>query len=243
MKRSTLRRHALLAAAAWPLAASALDLGRLLGGTKGSGNIVHREIDPGEFDSLEVGGDLEVVLRQARPPRVVVDIDDNLWPLLEARVRGRTLRLRPTRTIAPTRLAIVVDAWVLEGIGVAGSALVTSTGFVSKQLSAGVAGSARLRLDEFTAESLTLHLAGSAQARLAGRANEMDAAVAGSAQLAALGFEVRRVTIKVAGAGQADVWASDTLDGAVAGSAGLRYRGDPKLGVSRAGSATIGRKS
>ena len=236
------RRSALLLAAAWPLPAAAFDLGRLFG-EKGSGRVIHHEAEFGEFDALEIGGDLQVVVLQAQPPRLIIDTDDNLVPLIVAELKGRTLRLRQKAALAPTRLAITVNAWILQRVEVSGSAALSLPRFVSKQLRADASGSAHIAFDALTTETLEVHLAGAARMTIAGRANDFSAAVAGSGVLAASAFEARRVSVNLAGAGVADVWAVDTLSGAAAGAANLRYRGDPRVGVARAGAANVARKS
>jgi hypothetical protein len=234
------RRAALLWAAAWPLAAQAFDFKGLFS-TQGSGRQVHRELELESFDTIRLGGDIALELVQGQPPRVLIDTDDDVLPQIEVVAGDGVLTVRRTGRLAPTRQRIVVQVWSLQRIELAGSATVSAAELVSKRLALDLSGAASVRIGRLTAESLIVQAGGSVLVSVGGRANELRATLGGSSALQAADFQVRRVGVTLGGSAAARVWAEDTLDGAVGGSSTLRYRGEPKVGVVRGGSAVVAR--
>ena len=236
MPTSDLRRAALIAALAWPLA----DAARAFGfATAGSGRIAHAEFDLPAFQAIELGGDTAVTLVQSRTPRVAVDIDDNLQALFEPRVQDGRLSLHFRESVRPTRRHIVVSVWTLERVTLGGSALLQSELLVAKQLKLRAGGSSVIRLADLTAETVEVQLSGSANARLAGQANELNLELGGSGSLDAGALQVRRARAEMGGSSHARVWASESLGGAIGGSSQLRYRGEARVNVARGGSARV----
>jgi hypothetical protein len=233
------RRAALvLAAAGWPLAACAFDLGGLLP-VKGSGRVTRTEIDIPEFDSVEASGSLVMELEQGQPPHASLETDDNLATRFDVRVERGTLRVQHRGAVSPTRLRLVVKVWKLQKIAVSGGASVSAAELVTKHLALQASGSGVLRLPRLTAETLDLQGGGSSAVTLGGRANALALSIGGSALLDARMLQVRRVSASVGGSGEASVWATDALSGAIGGSGTLKYRGDPEVSASRGGSASL----
>lgn len=230
-------RRAALLLAGWPLAAAALDFKPWAA----AGPAAHREIEVPAFSGVRVGGSWPVELVQRQPARVLVDAEADLIGQIQARVEDGWLSFHATGRSTPGRARLVVQVWSLERLDLSGNAVISAAELVAKRLAVQASGSSVLRLDHLTTEALSLQCGGSASLRLAGRANEMELAMGGSAQVQARDFEVRRVGVKLGGSAGASLWAADALDGAIGGSAQLRYRGDPSLQVARGGSARLAR--
>ncbi|WP_425260132.1 GIN domain-containing protein [Rubrivivax sp. RP6-9] len=237
---STTRRHclALAAGAALPLQARAIDLQRFLPVT-GSGRIVTQEPPVGSFGGVSVADALVVDIEQAQPPGLFLEGDDNLLPLLDLQVQDGVLRVRQRRPLKPTRLRIVARVWQLDSLAVSGSAVLRGDGLVAKTLQLRGGGSGVVKLQALTAERVVVQAGGSTVLRLAGRANELALDAGGSALVDGAALQVRRVEARLGGAAAAKVWAADRLSGNVAGSAVLRYRGDPQLALDSSGSGRI----
>lgn len=233
------RRSALgLVAAAWTLAGHAFGIGDLIP-AKGSGRVVTQTPELPAFTGVEVSDALAVEIEQGQPPQVRLEGDDNLLALLDLQVHGAVLRLRQQRPFRPTRLRIVITVWQFDSIVVTGSAAVRAGTLVAKELQLRGGGSGVVSLAALTAERVVLNAGGSSVIKLAGQANELQAALGGSAVVEASALQVRRVQVHAGGSAVAKVWARDTLDGGVSGSAGLRYKGEPQLTVSKTGAGRV----
>ncbi len=237
-------RRALLAlplAAAAP-ACQALELGWRGASTRGSGKLVEQTLELPPFDSVDVADAIAVQLEQVQGAAALhIEIDDNLLPLIDARVKDGRLLLRQKRPFNATKARLVLQVWKLQAISVSGSGAVASEGLVAKHLKISASGSGSLRLDPLTAETLELHLGGSSTVKLAGQANELSASIGGSGVLQATAMAVRRAAVAVGGSGVARLQVLDALSGSVGGSGLLGYRGDPALTVSRGGSGRLSR--
>jgi Fe2+ transport system protein FeoA len=62
---------------------------------QGSGRIVEVQRSVPSFDRIVASDGLRLVLRRSTQQKIVVKTDDNIEPLIEARVEGNTLQLRP----------------------------------------------------------------------------------------------------------------------------------------------------
>ena len=76
---------------------------------RGSGNVVEQAVATAAFDKVAAQDGIRVVLRRGSVQKVLVKADDNILPLVEAKVEGSRLllRMRP-KTSASTKTGIVV---------------------------------------------------------------------------------------------------------------------------------------
>ena len=240
MKLQPLRRRLLCGAALLPAAAHA-DLLAAFTDKRGSGRITHEERELGGFTALEVGGAIEVTLEQGRPPRLLIDVDDNLLGEIVSEINGETLKLRPRRRFSATHLRLVLQAWKIDTLEISGASTVEAQAFVCKTLQATVGGASHFRIPTFTAERLALEVTGASRVAVGGRANDLALEASGASVVDLSAFEVRRARAELSGASVAQVWVADVLQGQASGASSLRYRGDPALKVERSGGASVSR--
>ena len=94
-------------------------------GIQGSGTIVGVPRVVAAFDSVSVQDGIRVVLRQSAEQKLTIKADDNIEPLVEARVDGTTLKLkmRPRKSIRVTHPIIVnLDYTLLNMLSLADGA-------------------------------------------------------------------------------------------------------------------------
>ena len=76
---------------------------------RGSGNVVEQPVVAAAFDKVVAQDGIRVVLRRGASQKVLVKTDDNLLPLVEAKVDGASLLLRmQPKTSASTKSGVVV---------------------------------------------------------------------------------------------------------------------------------------
>ena len=206
---------------------------------RGSGRITHDERELGEFTTLEVGGAIEVTLEQGRPPRLLIDVDDNLVSEIVSEVSGDRLTLRARHRFSATHLKLVLRAWKIDALEITGSSTVQAPAFVCKTLQATVSGASHFRIPAFTAERLELDVKGASRVAVGGRANDLVLEASGASVVDLSAFEVRRARAELSGASVAQVWAADVLQGQASGASSLRYRGDPTLKMEQIGRAHV----
>ncbi len=201
------------------------------------------------FQAVALSSQMNVTLRQGTREGLELRADDNLLPLIEARVVDRggvpTLELGVKKGVnISTRhaLAVTVDLQTLQAISIAGSGDVQSDSLKVEKLAVTVAGSGDVRLKQLTAAEVSTKVSGSGDVVLAGRSAKLGILIAGSGDVDAHALEVDEVSVSIAGSGDANVNARKTLSVTIAGSGDVKYSGEATVKSSIAGSGRVTKK-
>ncbi len=191
---------------------------------KGSGEVATQAREVGTFDRIRSSGSFDVNVTIGPQQKVTVSFDDNLIDLVMTEVKGRTLQIYSDGSFSShksCRIEITVPS--LEAVVVSGSGDIYVRG---------------LKGAEFSYE-----ISGSGDATLIGEVDEVDIEVSGSGEVDARELKAKRAYVEIAGSGDVQVWASDLLDGSIAGSGDIAYYGDPaEVNRDVAGSGNIRKK-
>lgn len=173
------------------------------------------------FDKVAVGGSADVVVTIGTPQSVTVACDDNFLSRVRTDVDDGELSIElengSYRFHHDLTVTIVVPH--LRAVEIRGSGDVVATGLDEAEFHGAIRGSGELRASG-RAERANLEIRGSGDARLA--------------ELAA-----RSVDVSIAGSGDVETAASEALSVEIRGSGAVRYRGDPKITRSIAGSGEV----
>lgn len=217
---------------------------RVEAAVQGSGKPATESRAIGEFDAVATSGSMNLEIRQSAKEAVSVTADDNLLPLVETIVDGRTLQVRFKRgeSIHPrTTVRVVVDVVKLNAVSSSGSGDVTIDGLKTPLLKLSLAGAGDAKLKALNADALEVRVAGSGDVRGDGIARQVKLAIAGSGDVALAELIADDVTVSIAGSGDAQVTANKSLTATVAGSGDIQYRGNAtaiKTSVMGSGSIT-----
>ena len=187
---------------------------------RGEGPRVPFTLAVADFTGLSVSGGFDLTFRQG-PFSVELEIQENLYELMEATVVNGVLELGFSRTISTTASntpRLTIYAPDLQELRVSGA----------------VSGNMQLAVD-----ALYINIAGAANLTLGGSATQLEIHSAGAANVNAFNLRTVDAVISVAGAGSVDVYASGTLDVSIAGVGHVRYDGDAVLTRSVAGLGSI----
>jgi hypothetical protein len=198
------------------------------------------------FQAIALNGSLKLVLRQGARVALELRADDNLLPLIEARVVNRggvaTLEIGPRRgtNLAPrSEMTVTVDMVTLAALSVNGSGDVVCDELKTTALRVHLAGSGKLVLRGLAADELALKLSGSGEAQIKGRTGKLNVVVAGSGDVDAGELEADDAKVSIAGSGDVSVNARKTLAVSIAGSGDVAYRGTAVVTSSVAGSGSV----
>ncbi len=190
-------------------------------GVAGSGVAARevRAVDP--FTAVTASGSLKLVLAAGAEQRVEVECDDNLLAHLSTQVRSGRLWIGLEDGSFRPQVPIVARVSVpsIHSLSTSGSILVEAAGLHGESLDASASG------------SCILHLAG--------ELDRLEVHGSGSTRVEAFDLKARAVTLRLSGAGVANVHALERLATHAAGSATVRFRGDPVLETDISGVATI----
>ncbi len=178
-------------------------------GEKGSGQMETRQLSLEEFRALEVGGAFDVEVSFGNKQSVEVTIDDNLWEIFEAKVKGGWLDLDWGRSCKPSddcRIKIVVKT--LEEVS--------------------VHGACDLDISDFDGHEFTFRLSGACDLKMDGKVDKLDIKISGAGDVDTTDLKAKDVKVNISGAGNAEVYAEDSLRGRISGVGNLTYYGDPE---------------
>ncbi|MFB0612175.1 head GIN domain-containing protein [Aurantiacibacter poecillastricola] len=174
---------------------------------EGSGNVVRREVAIGNFDRLELGGPMDVEIRQSATPGLVIMAEDNLIDLVEVEVeeQGGTLVLS-TRGSFRTRIGLRAVATVpdLESVSITGSGDIDLAGWEADRLDLGIEGSGDIRLN--------------------GRVDTVRAKIDGSGDIDLRSADIREARASVNGSGDIRLGSLDRLTARINGSGDIDAR-------------------
>ncbi|MBW8897225.1 MAG: DUF2807 domain-containing protein [Massilia sp.] len=152
--------------------------------TVGNGQSAHDVRAVAQAGGLAVSGPLEVIVRVGGAPRLEVDADANLLPLIRTEVAGDTLRV-----------------WVEGNVRSNNPMRVTYATPRLTQVSA--SGSGRLSISDLNGTALTLNKSGSGSTELVGHVSSLNVEQSGSGQLNAAALQSREVNVNMNGSGSA----------------------------------------
>lgn len=187
----------------------------ILGGTSGSsttgsGVAATQSRDLPAFDSVELAGSNNVVIRVGGKQSVVVKADDNLLNRVTTRVESGTLVIgnTPGSLVTKSPMSVVVGVPTVNELT--------------------LAGGGNIVVDGIEAESLTVTLSGSGNLTGSGTARLLGLTLGGSGNMWLSQLAADDVRAVLSGSGNVFVTASKSLDASIPGSGTIAYSGNPQ---------------
>ncbi len=177
---------------------------------KGSGVVATQTRDLAAFNSIDLAGSNNVVIRVGEKQSVVVRADDNLLDRVTTEVQSGKLVIANTpgdfTTKSPMRVEVSVPTL---------NALTLT-------------GSGNIVVDGIEAESLSVTLPGSGTLTASGTATRLDVTISGSGTVQLTRLIANDVRASVGGSGSIFVTATRSLDALVSGTGSILYAGNPR---------------
>jgi hypothetical protein len=178
--------------------------------TEGSGVPATQTREVAAFNSVELAGGNNVVIRVGEKQSVVVRADDNLLQRITTKVQSSKLVIANTPGSLTTKspMSVEVDVPTLNALTLSGSGNIVVGGIET--------------------ESLEVSLPGSGTLSGSGTATRLDVTVSGSGTVQLTRLVANDVRAVVSGSGSIFVTATESLDASVSGSGAILYAGSPQ---------------
>ncbi len=178
--------------------------------TEGSGVPATQARDVAAFNSVELAGSNNVVIRVGEKQSVVVRADDNLLDRVTTEVQSGKLVIANTPGSFTTKspMSVEVNVPTLNALT--------------------LTGSGNIVVDGIEAESLKVTLPGSGTLTGSGTATRLDVTVSGSGTVQFTRLVANDVRAVVSGSGSIFITATKSLDASVSGSGAILYVGNPQ---------------
>ena len=216
--------------------------GILIGGIKGSGQVVTEELELTGFDRIEVGNTFEVTISRAGLYDIIVEADDNLLEYIDVSKSGETLsiRLQSGRSTRNATLRVQVALPELRSVSFRGASRGRIQGFEMGQFDATLSGASFLSGDIVTGD-IGISLSGASAVELTGTGPSLSLKASGASKADLGQFKVNTASINLSGASTASIIAFDVLDPvSLSGASKLTYSGNPLVrNLHTSGASTI----
>jgi hypothetical protein len=178
--------------------------------SEGSGVPATQARDVAAFNSVELAGSNNVVIRVGEKQSVVVRADDNLIDRVTTEVQSGKLVIANTPGSFTTKspMSVEVDVPTLTALT--------------------LTGSGNIVVDGIAAETLEVTLPGSGTLTGSGSATRLDVTVGGSGTVQFTRLVANDVRAVLSGSGSIFITATKTLDASVSGSGSILYAGNPQ---------------
>jgi Putative auto-transporter adhesin, head GIN domain len=208
----------------------------------GNGNIKSEGRKTGQFISVDVGGNINVYIKQDSVRSIRVEADENLLPYIEVISEGDKIYIHEMDgyNLSPSgEIKVYVSSPVFKSLEASGACDIYGENQIisTEGISIGLSGSSNIKMD-IKASKVDADLSGACTVELKGEAKEFKVEGSGSTDIKCIDLVADNVDIDISGSGEAEVYANTKLNVQVSGSGDVRYKGNASVtqDVSGAGS-------
>ena len=207
----------------------------VLGQEAGNKNVTTESRELSNFNALNVGGALNVIIEISDVYSVKIETDENLQDNVKAEVRDQVLYIKSSTIKNPTKLNAYISMPELTYLNASGATEVKGKSLIEKdefKLTASGASSVSLDLDVQYLES---SISGAADVTLAGVAKTHKLDLSGAGSLKAKGLVSSKAIYNVSGASDAAINVTDEVVGEKKGVAKVSIIGEPTKSITSSG--------
>ncbi|MDU1903502.1 MAG: head GIN domain-containing protein [Dysgonomonas sp.] len=199
---------------------------------QGDGNVIRHEIEVDIYNEIKVSGAIDVVY-EAKPDEAAfleVEADDNIIPLIDIKVKGRTLHIQARESINPSRFIVYTNSPSLKYIETKGASKIKMLGAVAgDEFKLDLKGTGDFVAENLVFEKAEFKLNGSANMEVAGQVDKAKFEIAGNGNIKATDLSINDVECKIKGNGDLEVHAIEKMSIDISGRGNLSYKGNPQI--------------
>jgi hypothetical protein len=199
------------------------------------------------FRAVELRGSGTVRVTQGTREGLRIEAEDNILPLIEARVDGETLTLGfrdESASIHATKpILFEVSLRELTALALPGSGFISAPNVRTGDLRVGLGGSGQITLAGLSAGTLRAQLSGTGTITATGRVTSQHVSIPGTGIYLSPQLASREAEVTLAGSGTAVVRMSDRLHAEIGGTGAVHYIGNPVVEQTITGVGTITQQS
>lgn len=209
----------------------------------GNGVIKTEGRKTGDFSSIDVGGAINVYLKQGADRSVSIETDENLFEYIETSDDGDVLRIRPRRNInldPSGTVKVYVTAPAFTRLHVSGASKIISDSRITseKEMDIDISGASEVRVD-IKAPRITAELSGASNMVLTGETKDFSVGGSGASNARCFELLTENANVDLSGASGADVFASVSIHGEASGASHIRYKGNATVQSNTSGAGSI----
>ncbi|OIP04441.1 MAG: hypothetical protein AUJ97_02720 [Bacteroidetes bacterium CG2_30_32_10] len=196
---------------------------------KDKGNVITQERKLADFNAIELGNALNVILSQGEVQSIKVETNEGLQEFIKTEVDNGVLKITQSNKMKnPTKLIVYVTVKNINKITLTGaSELKSETPIKSDKLELNSSGASEITLD-LAVNELESNFSGASDITLNGTATTHNILISGASDLKAGGLVTQETTLNASVASDIEVNVKEKLTGDVSGASSLKYKEEPK---------------
>jgi hypothetical protein len=210
---------------------------------RGNGNITTQTRSAGEFNSIDVSGNINVYARQDSSSSIKVEADENLQQYIETIDEGNVLRIKSREGYnlkSRSPIKVYVSSAMFKKFEASGACDVFSEGKItsSSDVAFDLSGACNVTMD-VNAPKISVDMSGAGSIKLKGETKDFRVEGSGSTDIKCIDLLAENVDLDISGAGDAEVYASVKLTGSISGAADVRYKGSAQTDIHTSGATSV----
>jgi len=212
---------------------------------KGSGEIISKEFNVSDFNSLNFSGVGKLEIMQGKEEQLLVEGEDNIIDRLDIKVKSERLYIGMKKgfgytSLLPTRdIIFKLTVKEIKDINLSGAGSITGSGNIDiETLDINSIGLGNLDL-KITGNSVKAMISGAGKIDLDGEVKTQEIHISGLGSYNAENMPSNDCEILISGAGNAKVNVVQSLDIDISGLGSVEYKGSPSIRQSISGGGNI----
>ncbi len=198
----------------------------------GTEDLISKELPVEIYNQIKIEGaiDLNYECKPDEASYFRVEADDNILPLLDAKVKKETLIIKAKESINPARFTIYTNSPSLKYVETKGASVVNLNGSVSGQkIKIEQKGIGNITAEDLIFDKAEFYLRGSGNLILGGQIEKSKMEITGNGNIQAFELTVDELECRLNGNGNMEIHAADKLSIEIKGNGNLFYKGDPQI--------------
>jgi hypothetical protein len=211
---------------------------------RGNGNVISQNRTVDHFNAVDVGGAIDVFLKQDSSRSVRVEVDENLQELIEVYEQNGVLHIEPKNNynLDPSndKIKVFVSAPQFHALDVSGASKITSENRITttEAFDINISGASQVKLD-IKAPRVEAEASGASEIWISGETKDFNVGGSGASTIKCFDLMAENTSVDISGACSAQVFASVKLDAHASGASGIKYRGAGTVSQDLSGASSI----
>lgn len=195
-------------------------------------DVISKEIPIGVYNELKVEGAIDIFY-ESKPDEAAymrVEAEDDIIPLLDAKVKKQTLNIKAWESINPSRFTIYTNSPNLKYVEGKGASVIHLKGTIQgDKFKMEQKGIGNISADDLVFDKAEFYLRGSGDLEIAGQVESAKMEITGNGNIRAFDLGTNELECRLNGNGDMDVSVEDKLSIEIKGNGHLVYKGDPQI--------------
>lgn len=198
----------------------------------GDAVVEKHEIAIAIYNEIKVEGAIDVIY-EAQPDEAAfleVEADESIIPLVDVKVKGKTLHIKARESINPSRFTVYTNSPSLKYIESKGASKVRLNGTIEgKDIKIELKGTGDFKAENLIYEKGEFKLEGSGDMEMGGEISKAKYEISGNGNMAATDMATTELECKIKGTGNMEVNATEKMSIEIGGNGNISYKGKPQI--------------